>query len=271
MARRYYVIQGQDDLRKIAEKTYGDPELSKKLADYNGIFDPTLLLVGQSIETPSKRELLGRRRRTRAISTELTPPHGLEEVLATFGDIRKYIKEDGTLDEKWESEHLGRARLPFSIPLSWDLSAAVRTLYCHKKLTDIFVEVFTTIEKEGLKDQVKTYGGCYNYRQKRKNTKLSTHSWGIAIDLNPLSRTAQWADITIVDNIIRCMPLLIEEAKNLSGSDPQNLQKIVDSFNNKENLRKMIEIMGEYLRELAVKGIYIPEAAKVFAEMKEDE
>ena len=92
----------------------------------------------------------------------------------------------------------------------------------------------------------------------------------IAIDLNPLSRTAQWADITIVDNLIRCMPLLTEEVKNLSGTDSQILQKIVDAFNNRENLGKMIEIMGEYLRDLAAKGIYIPEAAKVFAEMKED-
>ncbi len=35
----------------------------------------------------------------------------------------------------------------------------------------------------------------------------------IAIDLNPLSRTAQMADVTIVDNIIRCMPLLVAAAK----------------------------------------------------------
>ncbi|NVM55816.1 MAG: phosphopantothenate/pantothenate synthetase [Candidatus Helarchaeota archaeon] len=92
----------------------------------------------------------------------------------------------------------------------------------------------------------------------------------IAIDLNPLSRTAQWADITIVDNIIRCMPLLIQEVKNLSEKDSETLQQIVNSFNNKENLGKMIEFMGEYLSSLAEKGIYIPEAAQVFAEMKED-
>ncbi|NVM29719.1 MAG: phosphopantothenate/pantothenate synthetase [Candidatus Helarchaeota archaeon] len=92
----------------------------------------------------------------------------------------------------------------------------------------------------------------------------------IAIDLNPLSRTAQWADITIVDNIIRCMPLLVQEVKKLRDEDPETLQTIVNSFDNKENLGKMIGLMGKYLQDLAEKGIYIPEAAQVFAEMKED-
>ncbi len=35
----------------------------------------------------------------------------------------------------------------------------------------------------------------------------------IAIDLNPLSRTAKKADITIVDNIVRAVPLMVELAK----------------------------------------------------------
>src|SRR3989339_429087 len=42
----------------------------------------------------------------------------------------------------------------------------------------------------------------------------------IAVDLNPMSRTAQKATITIVDNIVRAMPLLIKtikEYKNYGG------------------------------------------------------
>ena len=34
----------------------------------------------------------------------------------------------------------------------------------------------------------------------------------ITIDLNPLSRTARYADITIVDNIVRSIPFMIKKA-----------------------------------------------------------
>ncbi len=92
----------------------------------------------------------------------------------------------------------------------------------------------------------------------------------IAIDLNPLSRTAQWADITIVDNIIRCLPLLVEEAEKLENVSKEILQNLVHDFDNKKNLSEMITIMSEYLLDLAAKGIYIPEAAQVFAEMRDE-
>ncbi len=91
----------------------------------------------------------------------------------------------------------------------------------------------------------------------------------IAIDLNPLSRTAQWADITIVDNVVRCLPLLIQEVERLRGKDSE-LKEILKSFSNKRNLGEMIEAIRNYLRNLAEKGIYIPEAAAIFAEMQED-
>jgi len=92
----------------------------------------------------------------------------------------------------------------------------------------------------------------------------------IAIDLNPLSRTAQWADITIVDNIVRCLPLLIQEVEDLRGNG-SDLTEIVESFDNKNNLGQMIEAIGNYLHDLAEKGIYIPEVAMVFAEMEEED
>jgi 4-phosphopantoate--beta-alanine ligase len=63
----------------------------------------------------------------------------------------------------------------------------------------------------------------------------------IAIDLNPLSRTSKAANITIVDNIVRAIPSLIEVARKLK--DSTSLKKIADNFDNRKNLEDAIKIM----------------------------
>ncbi len=180
---RQYIIKKRDSLGKIAKSFYGDSELYQKLASYNGILDPNLIVVGQTIEIPSKQELLGHPQE--APVSGLTPPHGPDQIISTFGNIMDFIREDSSLDPRWEVEQLARAPLPFSIPLSWDRSKSVTNLLSHKKLSAIFPEVFATIDSKGLREAIRTFGGCYNYRPKRTSGKLSTHSWGIAIDLNP--------------------------------------------------------------------------------------
>lgn len=71
----------------------------------------------------------------------------------------------------------------------------------------------------------------------------------ITFDLNPLSRTAQTADITIVDNIIRAIDLLIMNSKILSKKNEVELKKIVRDFNNKKNLSdNIIEIRDNLTR-----------------------
>ena len=58
----------------------------------------------------------------------------------------------------------------------------------------------------------------------------------ITIDLNPLSRTAQTAHITIVDELTRCLPLLSDFVKEKNG---------LDSFNNKQCLTDVLNYMAE--------------------------
>jgi len=68
----------------------------------------------------------------------------------------------------------------------------------------------------------------------------------ITFDLNPLSRTAQSADITIVDNVIRGMRILNDVSKKLKK---KNLKP--DRFDNKKNLTQAIIVMKNNLRRKA--------------------
>jgi 4-phosphopantoate--beta-alanine ligase len=63
----------------------------------------------------------------------------------------------------------------------------------------------------------------------------------ITIDLNPLSRTSRAANITIVDNVVRAMPALVEAARKLSGT--LSLKKITDNFDNNKNLQESLKII----------------------------
>jgi len=65
----------------------------------------------------------------------------------------------------------------------------------------------------------------------------------ITVDLNPLSRTAKAARITIVDNLVRSMPALVQEARALKGKDATTLQQLVDNFDNDENLAESLAII----------------------------
>ncbi|WP_436926499.1 4-phosphopantoate--beta-alanine ligase [Halosimplex amylolyticum] len=52
----------------------------------------------------------------------------------------------------------------------------------------------------------------------------------IVIDLNPLSRSAQAADVPIVDNVIRALPNVTEHARDLADADRETLESIVAAF-----------------------------------------
>ncbi len=65
----------------------------------------------------------------------------------------------------------------------------------------------------------------------------------IAIDLNPLSRTSQYATITIVDNVIRTIPLMIKIAKKLTNVDKNTLKEKLSKYDNKKNLDESIKII----------------------------
>lgn len=74
----------------------------------------------------------------------------------------------------------------------------------------------------------------------------------IAIDINPLSRTSQMASLTIVDNIIRVFPKMISLAKEMKKSDKDELQKIINQYNNKEILKESLRFISERMNQLSL-------------------
>ncbi|MHA1746848.1 MAG: phosphopantothenate/pantothenate synthetase [Promethearchaeota archaeon] len=71
----------------------------------------------------------------------------------------------------------------------------------------------------------------------------------ITIDLNPLSRTAQQSHITIVDNLVRTIPRMIEIAVIQKKYSHDELATIRDNFAQSENLRSAIKFMIQYLEK----------------------
>ena len=103
-------------------------------------------------------------------------PAGLDEIIATFGSLDM---------PDFESLHIETFTFPY--PLFYQGSKATRGR-CHHLLVENFQKALADILAAGLQDQVRNYGGIYNTRPIRgQASHPSTHSWGIAIDLEPES------------------------------------------------------------------------------------
>ena len=70
----------------------------------------------------------------------------------------------------------------------------------------------------------------------------------IAVDLNPISRTSIWADITIVDNIIRTLPEMIKIAKKLKNTEENELKNIIETFDNRNNIQMSLDSIIQYVK-----------------------
>jgi 4-phosphopantoate--beta-alanine ligase len=69
----------------------------------------------------------------------------------------------------------------------------------------------------------------------------------IAIDLNPLSRTARKATVSIVDNILRAVPNMAAQVRQLSALPRADLVRIVQEYDNEKVLRQAVSEIQEHL------------------------
>jgi 4-phosphopantoate--beta-alanine ligase len=73
----------------------------------------------------------------------------------------------------------------------------------------------------------------------------------ITVDLNPLSRTARAADITIVDNIVRAIPNMIKMVNELKTADKSELDGVLARYDNRRVLSYALETINENLNRIS--------------------
>lgn len=91
----------------------------------------------------------------------------------------------------------GRAKLPFAFPLAWDEDQQVQHIVCHSHVDEAIAGIFADAarhygEEQFRKLRLDQFGGCYNFRVMRGGSNLSTHAWGIAVDVDPTNNQLRW-------------------------------------------------------------------------------
>lgn len=120
------------------------------------------------------------------------------------------VGSNNEVNPKWAEANLTSIQVPWQMVLAWQTSSSVKSIRCHKKVVSSLEKVFKEIkaqarirakDKHGYNltsaqydkleyDEIKAarlhlFGGMYNFRKQRGSNKLSLHSYGIAIDLDP--------------------------------------------------------------------------------------
>ena len=108
-------------------------------------------------------------------------PDGYAEILRVYGD---------PLSRYFVSDRLKSFELPFTMRASWNTSIKYKWMTMHRLIGDVVVDALEEIRDHNGYNYLREecydiIGGCYNLRKKTSSDQLSTHSWGIAVDICP--------------------------------------------------------------------------------------
>ncbi len=115
-------------------------------------------------------------------------PDGLNDILEYYGNPDR--DDNFAPDRAFEENALVWVKAPYDLFLPWRLHKPCEWIFCHRLVAESLLDALEEIESYHGGDYVDThdldrYGGMYHFRKMHSVDALSTHSWGIAIDLNP--------------------------------------------------------------------------------------
>lgn len=90
-----------------------------------------------------------------------------------------------------------RIYLPYPHKLAWKTSTIIDSFLCHEKVHDSLHRVLSRVlDNYGLDEirrlRLNLWGGCLYVRKMRGGSRYSMHSWGIAIDYDPVRNRLKW-------------------------------------------------------------------------------
>lgn len=79
----------------------------------------------------------------------------------------------------------------------WENNKQINSFLCHKKIATSLLRILTNVLNHYGKEDIHRLhldilGGCLYLRSIRGGTRFSTHSWGIAIDYDPINNQYEW-------------------------------------------------------------------------------
>lgn len=118
---------------------------------------------------------------------ELFPHEDIVSLVKFYGDPRG---SNGQVSKKWWAENIVKWTPPYQLYYSDGNRTKLKTLFLHKKVVNVYTaaytEVMNTFEPKEINAlRLNISGGTYNYRVVRGGSRLSTHAFGISIDMDP--------------------------------------------------------------------------------------
>lgn len=110
-----------------------------------------------------------------------------QKLIKKYGDPMKYTRA-------FESQHM--VLWPIPMWIDTHIPALPNKIYINKDIVGVFEDTMNSLISTGTYKEITTFDGMFNVRYIRgSKTKLSIHSWGLAVDFNaahnPLGHTKE--------------------------------------------------------------------------------